>query len=89
MAFGVEYRSCPLREEVDGDQNLVDKLRTFNTGLTALEGKEWPEAEKNFKIVLDEYPEDGPAKTYLDRSRKFKKTPPSPDWDGVFNLTKK
>jgi len=83
------YELIDLREDVDGDQNLIDKLRTFNTGLTAFEGKEWAEAEKNFKTVLDEYPEDGPAKYYLDRARKFKKTPPSPDWDGVFNLTKK
>ena len=83
------YELIDTREEVDDDQNLIDKLRTFNAGLTAFEGKEWGEAEKNFAVVLDEYPEDGPAKYYLDRSRKFKKTPPSPDWDGVFHLTKK
>ncbi|MBU8914036.1 MAG: CHASE2 domain-containing protein [Spirochaetales bacterium] len=83
------YELIDLREEVDGDQNLIDKLRTFNAGLTAFEEKAWGEAEKNFAVVLNEYPEDGPAKYYLDRSRKFKKTPPSPDWDGVFNLTKK
>jgi adenylate cyclase len=83
------YELIDLREEVDRNQNLIDKLRTFNTGLTAFEGKEWGEAEKNFKIVMDEYPEDGPAKYYLDRARKFKKTAPSLDWDGVFNLTKK
>ena len=83
------YELIDLRSEVDDDQNLIDKLRTFNSGLTAFENKEWADAVKNFQTVLNEYPDDGPAKYYVERSRKFAKSPPSPDWDGVFNLTKK
>ncbi|MCK4514000.1 MAG: CHASE2 domain-containing protein, partial [Spirochaetaceae bacterium] len=83
------YELIDLREDVDGDQNLIDKLRTFNAGLVAFEEKAWGEAGKNFKVVLDEYPEDGPAKYYLEWLEKFKKTPPPSDWDGVFNLTMK
>ncbi|MCK4514161.1 MAG: adenylate/guanylate cyclase domain-containing protein, partial [Spirochaetaceae bacterium] len=83
------YELIDLREEVDGNQNLIDKLRKFNTGLIAFEEKEWGEAEKNFKVVLDEYPEDGPAAYYLDLLKKFKKTPPPAGWNGVFSLKEK
>ncbi len=83
------YELIDTREEVDGDEALIQKLRTFNSGLTAFENKEWGEALKHFAQVLDDFPEDGPARYYLDRSKGFQRKPPSRDWDGVFNLTKK
>jgi adenylate cyclase len=83
------YELIDLRENVDGDEDLIGKLRMFNSGLTAFEEKNWEGARKLFKEVLDKYPEDGPARRYLDLCVKFKKSAPSADWDGVFNLTSK
>ncbi|MFW5690017.1 MAG: CHASE2 domain-containing protein, partial [Spirochaetota bacterium] len=83
------YELIDLRDEVDDDPELISKLRTFNSGLTAFEEKEWDTALKHFQEVLDTYPEDGPARYYADRCKAFKRKPPARDWDGVFNLTKK
>ncbi|MFW5685471.1 MAG: CHASE2 domain-containing protein [Spirochaetota bacterium] len=83
------YELIDLRQEVDEDPSLIDKLRTFNTGLNAFEQKDWNTAMQYFQTVLEEYPEDGPAMYYVERCKSFKRKPPARDWDGVFNLTKK
>lgn len=67
----------------------IQKLRSFNAGLNAFEEKDFNEAHTHFKQVLNGFPEDGPARYYEERCRKFKKSPPPADWDGVFNLTTK
>jgi adenylate cyclase len=83
------YEIIDTREAVDEDEELIAKLRTFNSGLTAFEEKDWDAALRHFQDVLANYPEDGPAKYYVDRCKAFKRKPPARDWDGVFNLTKK
>jgi adenylate cyclase len=83
------FELIDLREEVDEDPELIDKLRTFNSGLTAFEQKDWNTAEQYFRTVLEKYPDDGPAQYYVERCASFKRKPPARDWDGVFNLTKK
>ncbi len=83
------YELINLREPVDNDPEQIAKLRTFNSGLTAFEAKDWTAAGRYFKEVLDKYPDDGPAQYYVDRVGAFMKKPPKADWDGVFNLSKK
>ena len=83
------YELIDTREAGDANKALIDKLRTFNSGLIAFENKEWAEAQKSFQTVLDGYPEDGPAKYYVDRCTAFKKKAPPATWDGVFDLQKK
>jgi len=83
------YELIDLRENVDQDQDLIQKLRMFNSGLTAFEEKNWDGSRKLFQEVLDKFPEDGPSRRYIDLCTKFRKNPPSQDWDGVFNLTSK
>jgi adenylate cyclase len=68
---------------------LTATVELFHNAMTVFEAKDWTEAGKLFQAVLDHAPEDGPAKTYLERCAKFRKTPPVKDWDGVFNLTEK
>ena len=36
----------------------------------------FPEAEAGFEAILTENPEDGPARVYRSRCRKFMETPP-------------
>ncbi len=83
------FEVVDTREAVDENEEIVAKLRTFNSGLTAFEAKDWDAALRHFQDVLANYPEDGPAKYYVDRCKAFKNRPPARDWDGVFNLTKK
>ena len=55
----------------------------FERGLVAYRGREWAKAIAVFTGLLDRAPEDGPARLYLDRARRFQQSPPPPDWDGV------
>ncbi|TVQ17142.1 MAG: adenylate/guanylate cyclase domain-containing protein [Spirochaetaceae bacterium] len=83
------YEVVDLREEVDKDQALIQKLRGFNSGLTAFENKEWGEAHTHFKRVLTDFPDDGPSIEYEKRCREYMKKPPRADWDGVYTLDTK
>lgn len=83
------YELIDLRAPVDNDPDTIQKLKTFNAGLTAFEEKEWGEAQKLFKQVLAGFPEDGPSKLYLKRATDFMKKPPRRDWDGVYNMDSK
>lgn len=75
--------------EAEASKRLKETVRLFHEALAVFEAKDWTEAARLFQAVLDHSPEDGPAKTYLDRCARFRKAPPVKDWDGVFNLTEK
>jgi adenylate cyclase len=83
------YELVDHRDTVDRDQKMIHKLRTFNSGLTKFEEKDWEGAKELFEEVLGEFPEDGPSKLYLKRTTDFLKKPPRPDWDGVYNMESK
>ena len=61
----------------------------FNTALNLFEEKKYAEAEKEFRKVSEQFPDDGPTQYYLDRCQAFRKKPPATEWDGVFNLSAK
>lgn len=83
------YEIMGFRQEVDENQSLIYLMRTFNHGLTLFEEKNWKAADKIFRELATEYPEDWPTQFYIQRCEKFMKEPPQEAWDGVFNLTLK
>ncbi len=64
-------------------------IQSYAAGLEAFRGQHWDEAEACFKECLDLVPSDGPARTLLERCAVYRREPPPPDWDGVFEATKK
>ncbi len=64
-------------------------LDLYNKGLAAYRQQKWDEAIQCFNDALAVDPKDGPSKLYLERSEKFRQTPPPEDWDGVFTMTTK
>lgn len=64
-------------------------LGLFDEALTVFETRDWKSAAKQFGTIVKLYPDDGPAKKYLERSLNFAKTPPGADFEGVNNLTEK
>ena len=59
--------------------------RQFAVALALYRARKWEEAKKHFTSTLLEYPEDRPCKIYIERCEYFMGSPPSVDWDGVFN----
>jgi adenylate cyclase len=86
------YELIDTYEGGDQNQDLVEKLKVFNCGLTAFEVQEWGEAERCFLQVRDEFgesEEEGPVGFYLKRIDQFKKRGPGKNWAGEFQLSEK
>ena len=58
-------------------------LERFEEGLAAFRERRWQEAEATFEALLEQWPDDGPSRLYMMRSRAFASDPPSDDWNGV------
>jgi len=71
------------------DPTMAETLEAFHQAFDAFEEREWERARAGFERVLKIHPEDGPAQTYLKRSKDFLKKAPPANWDGVYNLTMK
>lgn len=61
----------------------------FAEGLAAYRQENWDGAEMKFRECLRLQPEDGPARTFLDRVAVLRQNPPAPGWDGVWWLESK
>ncbi|MHB2026134.1 MAG: CHASE2 domain-containing protein [Elusimicrobiota bacterium] len=64
-------------------------LADYERGLAAFKARQWQTAAQAFSRAVDKYPDDQPAKLYLNMSRDYSAVPPLESWDGVFNLTAK
>jgi adenylate cyclase len=63
-------------------------IELFHHALDLFENQDWTAAETAFMAVLEQAPEDGPSKLYLERCGKYRNNPPQ-SWDGIANLTQK
>ncbi|MGE5253047.1 MAG: CHASE2 domain-containing protein [Planctomycetaceae bacterium] len=62
---------------------------SFHDALAEYRKRNWARAREAFQVVLTQFPQDGPAKLYLDRCRALSENPPAADWDGVYTMTTK
>jgi adenylate cyclase len=61
----------------------------FEAGLAAMTERRFEDATAHFQAVLRLWPQDGPARNYLEELETFVQNPPPPDWDGVVSLKTK
>jgi adenylate cyclase len=66
------------------EPELIRRRQDFAQALELYRQRRFPEAGAAFEAILTENPEDGPARIYRDRCRRFQEVPPPPDWDTVF-----
>lgn len=64
-------------------------LDLFRKGRNLYKKMEFGDAYRAFGEALRIDPEDGASKVYLARCKHYAKTPPPPDWDGVWIYTTK
>lgn len=69
--------------------NLKRGLELYAKGLGLFEKRNWKEAADCFRRVYEFLPDDPPSTLYLGRCQEYLKTPPKPDWDGVFTMSSK
>lgn len=83
------YELMADKKSSDIPENTEEIIATYQQGLDQYLNRQWDEAIKSFKKVLDLKPGDGPAETYIKRCEQFKEEPPDKNWDGVFHLKTK
>jgi adenylate cyclase len=66
------------------DPETIRRRQDFAQGLEVYRQGRFPEAQTRFEAILAEAPEDGPAKVFLARCRKFQSGSPPEPWDTVF-----
>jgi adenylate cyclase len=65
------------------------RLDQFARGRTLYCARRWAEAQHVFQIMIDKWPDDGPARTYWKRCQEYLFDEPPSGWDGVFTMTHK
>lgn len=71
------------------EDKLLDAIDQFHQALGTFEKRQWKDANKAFKAVMELLPEDKPCIKYIDRCQNYIKKPPPKNWDGVYNLLEK
>jgi adenylate cyclase len=67
---------------------LSERVTRFEAGFKAYQNRQWQEAIREFE-ALGKYEEDKAARIFIERCRLYQESPPPPDWNGAFILTKK
>jgi adenylate cyclase len=76
-----------LAEKGDGESSEAERLLgLFQPIIELYDSRDWAGAVERARRLLDVFPRDGVAETYLARCLRFQETPPPSDWDGVYAL---
>jgi len=68
---------------------MVELREVFAEGLLAYRERKWDVAERKFRECLQIAPDDGPARTFVERVAELRATPPGPGWNGVWGMHSK
>ncbi|MGA9756615.1 MAG: adenylate/guanylate cyclase domain-containing protein [Desulfobaccales bacterium] len=66
------------------EPEVIHRRRDFAQALEHYRHQRFSEALAGFEAICAAAPEDGPARIYRDRCRRFQEAPPPADWDTVF-----
>jgi adenylate cyclase len=65
------------------------RLDRFHQARALFRQRRWLDAQSAFQSILDQWPDDGPARTYWKRCQEYLFDEPPSGWDGVFTMTHK
>jgi adenylate cyclase len=68
---------------------LQSRLDLFLAARSLYQQRRWLDAQNAFQSILNQYPEDGPARAYWKRCQEYLFDEPPANWDGVFTMTHK
>lgn len=73
--------------DVSGAQ--LGLCKVFSEALDEFRKQDWAYAAASFRAVLQDYPDDGPSKFYLDRCQRYQVEPPEPERVPVIRMVSK
>jgi adenylate cyclase len=65
------------------------RLDEFAQGRKLYRARRWEDAQRVFQMMIDKWPDDGPARAYWKRCQEYLFDEPPSGWDGVFTMTHK
>jgi len=65
------------------------RLDRFHQARALFQQRHWLDAQSAFQSILDQWPDDGPARAYWKRCQEYLFDEPPSGWDGVFTMTHK
>jgi adenylate cyclase len=84
------YELVAARDTPEGDApDLEEHLEYFAQGRACYRERRWQDAQIVFEKLLERWPEDGPARMYLNRCKEYRIAGPEENWDGVYVMTHK
>jgi adenylate cyclase len=84
------YELVAVRGTPEGDApDLEERLEMFAQGRACYRERRWQDAQIIFEKLVERWPEDGPARMYLNRCKEYLVAGPEEDWDGVYVMTHK
>ena len=84
------YELVAARGTPEGDAADIEKhMELFAQGRACYRERRWQDAQIIFEKVLARWPQDGPARVFLERSREYLVVAPENNWDGVYVMTHK
>lgn len=76
---------APIEERAQ----YADMVDRFEEGLRAYRSGDFAKARDLFQALANDYPKDGPIRTFNARCADFSVEPPQGVWDGVYEMTTK
>ena len=70
-------------------EEVRTRLERFQKARVLYCHRQWQAAQGAFQAILDQWPDDGPSRTYWKRCQDYLFEEPSSTWDGVFTMTHK
>jgi adenylate cyclase len=84
------YELVATRGTPEGDApDVEERLEFFAQGRACYRERRWQDAQIVFERLLERWPEDGPARMYLNRCKEYLVAGPEENWDGVYVMTHK
>jgi adenylate cyclase len=68
---------------------LQSQMESFERAREFYRRREWRAAQHAFQEIFDKWPDDTPARVYLERCAEYIAEEPPANWDGVFTMTHK
>jgi adenylate cyclase len=69
--------------------DLQARLDAYKEARALYRQRRWADAQHVFQRVLDQWPDDGPSRTYWKRCQEYLFDEPPSAWDGVYTMTHK
>jgi adenylate cyclase len=84
------YELVAARGTPEGDApDIEERLEYFAQGRACYRERRWQDAQIVFEKLLERWPDDGPARMYLNRCKEYLVAGPEENWDGVYVMTHK